>query len=343
MANLRQRVTHLIIVAAALSLSGCATVYKPLGWAISSYSKDEVVPYALAHPDAEVSVCGTGEGLTQLVGSFGRVVKDPSYTLFYTELLTGFCAENKAYEANLRHLRASHQNQTTVARDELILAQRWHGIAAERRVRAVEFMTARYGEIGNDTCPNLFKDADEITYLLGLVTALQAVRSDLLSGAQVGVKRDLAARTMRSSHCLDDEKWWGAPQAIRSTVWAFVPGTLPKQQDLWQSYQQAGAVAKEHDALLPLVLYALGADNQGEESEMRKALRMAGEVQQQLASAQHDFPAIYQLVNAISHDQLRYMSDTLWMEQKGHRSPPQSLGEFPDEAKRAPADIDGLL
>src|SRR5699024_10915797 len=176
MAKRRLGLSYLLVASAALLLSGCATVYKPLGWVISSYSKDEVVPYALAHPDAEVSICGTGEGLAQFVGSFGRVVKDPNYTLFYTELLTGFCAESRAYESHLRYLRASHQNQTTIARDELMLAQRWHAIAAERRVRAVNFMTARYGDIGGDTCPNLFKDEDEITYLLGLVTALQAVR-----------------------------------------------------------------------------------------------------------------------------------------------------------------------
>lgn len=343
MAKLRLGLSYLLVASSALLLSGCATVYKPLGWVISSYSKDEVVPYALAHPDAEVSICGTGEGLTQFVGSFGRVVKDPNYTLFYTELLTGFCAESRAYESHLRYLRASQQNQTTIARDELMLAQRWHAIAAERRVRAVNFMTARYGDIGGDTCPNLFKDEDEVTYLLGLVTALQAVRSDLLSGAQAGVKRDLAARTMRSSQCLDNEKWWGAPQAIRSTVWAFVPGALPKNQDLWQSYQGADTIAKEHDALFPLVLHVLGADNLGNEDEVRNALRTAGEIQRNIASGEHKFPAIYQLVNAISHDQLRYMADAIWMEQKGHRSPPKSLGEFPDEAKRAPADIDGLL
>ncbi|WP_417214047.1 hypothetical protein [Alcanivorax sp.] len=343
MAKVRLSIKGLLLASAALLFSGCTTVYKPLGWVISSYSKDEVVPYAMAHPDADVSVCGTGQGLTQLVGSFGRVVKDPNYTLFYTELLTGFCAENKAYEANLRYLRAEQQDQITIARDELMLAKRWHAIAAERRVRAVDFVTARYGDIGNETCPNLFKESDEITYMLGLVTALQAVRSDLLSGAQVGVNRDLAARTMRSSHCLDNEKWWGTPQAIRSTVWAFVPGTLPDNKDLWQNYQAADEIAKQHDALFPLVLHAIGADNQGKDAQVRKALKLAGDVQQRLNSDEHQFPAIYQLVNAISHDQLRQMSDAIWMEQKGHRSPPNSLDKFPDEAQRAPADIDGLL
>lgn len=343
MAKLRVGLSSFLLASSMLLLSGCATVYKPLGWVISSYAQDEVVPYALAHPDAHVSVCGTGEGLTQFLGSFGRVVKDPNFALFYTELLTGFCAESKAYEAHLRYLRASHENQTTVARDELMLAQRWHAIAAERRVRAVGYITARYGDIGGETCPNLFKDADEMAYLLGLVTALQAVRSDLLSGAQAGVQRDLAARTMRSASCLDNAKWWGAPQGIRSAVWAFVPGTLPKNQNLWQSYESASVIAKEHDALFPLVLYALGADNLGNDAEMRKALKIAGDIQNNIVAGQSKFPAAYQLVNAISYDQLLYLTDIIWMEQKGHRSPPNSVGVFPDEMQRAPVNIDGLL
>lgn len=343
MAKFRLGIAGAMLAFSAFLLTGCATVYKPLGWTISSYAKNEVVPHALAHPDAHVSMCGTGEGLTQFVGSFGRVVKDPSYALFYTELLTGFCAETKAYEANLRHLRASHAGQNTTARDELMLAQRWHAVAAERRVRAVQFLTQGYGELDGESCPRLPQEHDEATYLLGLLTALQAVRSDLLSGAQVGVPRDLAARAMRHAECLDNEQWWGAPYAIRSTVWAFVPGALPEGEDMWQQYQQAGALAAKHDALLPLVLHALGADNQGNEEEVRKALRLAGEVQQRLAAEEGVFPAQYQLMNAISFEQLQYMADALWMEQKGHRSPPKSLGEFPDEPKRAPADIDGLL
>src|SRR5690625_2357947 len=289
MATLLRNWQYLFWLSFSVLLSGCSTVYKPLGWVISSYSQDEVVSYVLAHADAHVSVCGTGEGLTQLVGSFGRVVKDPNYTLFYTELLTGFCAEAKAYEANLKHLRASQQNQTTIARDELMLAQRWHAIAAQRRMRAVEFVTAKYGAIGNESCPKLFKAEDELTYMLGLVTALQAVRSDLLSGAQVGIKRDLAARTMRSSECLDNEAWWGVPQAIRSTVWAFVPGTLTNGEDIWESYEATTQLAKANDALFPMVMYALGADNQGNDEALRRALKEAGEIHARLSKGEHKF------------------------------------------------------
>ncbi|HLR16763.1 MAG TPA: hypothetical protein VK099_02730 [Alcanivoracaceae bacterium] len=330
----------ILVITLTLSLiSGCAVVYKPLGWTISAFSKDEVVSYVLTQPDVDVAICGTGPGLTQLVASLGNVVKDPSYVLFYTDLLTGFCAEAQAYEADLRHIRASHQNQVAIAKDELIASRRWHAIAAERRMKAVAHLTNRYGSLDNDYCPRLFNTNEELAYLLGLTTALQAVRSDLLSGAQVGVPRDLAVQAMRASLCLDNEKWWGTPAAIRSTVWAFVPGAAPKGANIWRSYKEATDLAQQSSALYPVVLHALGAENQGNEKEMRDALRLAAKIQ----SSAVEFPPEYALVNTISAAQIEFLSDTIWMRLTGSRTPAAALGTFPDERQQREVNLDGLL
>ncbi|MEY1661199.1 hypothetical protein [Isoalcanivorax beigongshangi] len=329
----------LTALAATLVLSGCAALYPPLGWTLGAYAKGEVVPYVLDENDANVSACGTGNGLTQLMASFGRVVKSPDYVLFYTDLLTGLCAEEQAYEADLRHWRARQQGQSVIARDELLQAQRWHALAAERRMKAVGALTRRYGELDERYCPRLRTRDDELTYMVGLVTVLQAVRSDLLSGAQVGVPRDLAMQAMRSSTCLDNEKWWGVPQAIRATVWSFVPGSAPDGADIWQAYRQAGAVAARHGATLPLTLFALGAGNQGRDNELREALRQAAAIR----AAEVAPPEPYALVDFISRGQLLYLSDQIWIEQTGARTPAGALGTFPGESRRPAANIQGLL
>ena len=333
---------RLLMGLGVLSLfSGCTAIYMPTGSVLTSYAKNKVVPYVLADNDVGVSTCGTGNGLTQFVGSFGAVtgVGEPDYVLFYTDLLTGFCAEQEAYDADLRYTRASQANLLDMADDELVLSKRKHAEAARRRLKALNHLTQQYGPLGTDQCPNLFSDDDELAYLVGLVTALQAVRSDLLSGGQVHVSRSLANKTMISSQCLDNNKWWGAPEAIRATVWAFVPGAKPEDKDIWQSYRHAASLAKRDGATLPLILYALGADNQGKKMETRNAIWLAGKIQQQTAD---NFDERYQLVNNISNAQLMYMSDKIWMQLTGVRTPAEKFGTFPDDAKKE-ANIDGLL
>ncbi|MCE7524909.1 hypothetical protein [Alloalcanivorax xenomutans] len=331
--------SRVITLAATLVLSGCATVYPPLGWTLGAYAEDEVTPYVLSEDDPNLAACGTGNGLTQLMASFSRVVESPDYVLFYTHLLTGLCAEEHAYEADRRYWRARQQGQPVIARDELLQAQRWHALAAERRMNSVTALTRRYGDLDEPRCPRLRSRNDELAYMVGLVTALQAVRSDLLSGGQVGVPRDLAVQAMRASTCLDNERWWGVPQAIRATVWSFVPGSAPEGADVWQAYRQAGAIAARNGATLPLTLFALGAGNQGHDDKLREALRQAAAI----LDAEMAPPEPYALVDFISRGQLLYLSDQIWIEQTGARTPAGALGTFPGESRRPAPNIQDLL
>ena len=168
--------SRVITLAATLVLSGCATVYPPLGWTLGAYAEDEVTPYVLSEDDPNLAACGTGNGLTQLMASFSRVVESPDYVLFYTHLLTGLCAEEHAYEADRRYWRARQQGQPVIARDELLQAQRWHALAAERRMNSVTALTRRYGDLDEPRCPRLRSRNDELAYMLRCVPALHSGR-----------------------------------------------------------------------------------------------------------------------------------------------------------------------
>lgn len=320
-----------------LVASGCTPLYMPVGGVLSAYSADHVVPHVQSLDDSDMAACGTGNSLQQLLGSFQGVGVNPHFVLFYTELLAGACAEAKANEANLQYLVARQEGRAAAARDARIAEQRWHALAAQRRLRAYNHIVARYGDPADARCPRLWGDDNQLAYLLGLVTGLQAVQSDLRSGAQVGVPRDIAVNAGRAASCLNNEKWWGVPQAIEATVWAFVPGTLPEGRDTWESFRQAAAVAERSNMRLAIALYGNGADNQGNEAEVRAALERIASVGRNGSP-----PEQYVLIDRLAEAVAWQLSDQIWISETGSRTPIGSLGRFPGSQQPAP-DIDGLL
>ena len=70
------------------------------------------------------------------------------------------------------------------------------GVSRLTRTTAVD----AFGKIGNGKCPKLGSDTEQMEYLTGLLTSVQAVLSDIRAGSSVGVPQDIAARAGRATH-----------------------------------------------------------------------------------------------------------------------------------------------
>ena len=322
---------------AAVLLSGCGLIYKPVGHTLNHYSLDEAVPYALSSGDLDKTTCGTGLALSQLMGSFSRVISRPSRTLLSTNLLAAMCSEAQAQDAHLLVLRALHNGETDTARDDRIIAQRWERITALRRYQVYRDTVDAYGEFGGQSCPDLSNemgtDLDELQFMTGVLTSVQGLLSDIRANSSVGIPQNVAAEAGRAVSCLDNRKWWGLPEALEAVVWLSVPGNQPDGADPWGQLERSVAIGREQGMALPAMLYAIAAYGQSDTAREKQAIKAMAEIYNQ-----NDTAGRFQILNEVAYSQAQYLSDRIWMEAEGHRTPLIALGSFPGDSSGASDD-----
>lgn len=326
--------------AGLLLLGGCAAIYRPTGVVLTHYAQDEVVPYTLTTSDTTLTACGTGRGMQQLIASFGRVIKRPHKDVMNTELLSAYCSEAKAYSAHLRYLRALHQGNADEAQDAHIVEQRLERVTAQRRYDAYHDLVKAYGKLGTKNCPTFDYPIDAAQYLIGLLTSVQAVLSDIQAGGAVGVPKNIAREAADSSHCLNNKKWWGVPMAMRATVWTSVPGSTPKGKNPWKVLQHAVAMGKQSGMPLAATFYAIAAQNQGDTKKEEKAIKDFVAIEKE-----NKVPKHYKLLAAIGRVQVQELSDVIWTQKTGSRTPYQGLGTFPGQGggKKSSVNVNQFL
>jgi hypothetical protein len=306
---------------------------------LNHYTLDEAVPYALASGDLNKTVCGTGLGLSQLMGSFSRVINRPARTLMSTNTLAAMCSEGKAQDSHLLLLRNLHNGHTGPARDNRIIAQRWERITALRRYQVYKDTQVAYGELGASTCPDLTNEMgtelDELGFMIGMLTSVQGVLSDIQAGSTVGIPQNIAAQAGRASACLDNRKWWGVPKALEAVVWLSVPGNAPDGADPWAQLEQAAALGEQQGMALAPMLYALAAYGQSDEAREKAGIERVARTYNA-----DNGPSDYQILNEVAYSQAQYLSDRLWMADSGHRTPLVGLGSFPGDKASADDDFD---
>ena len=91
----------------AFLLSACSLAYKSTGDIMLGYAEDQGVPYMLATEDVALG-CAMSEAFTPFLLSFSRVTSPPDHLAILFYLMAGNCSEFKAWEEELRYLRASH-------------------------------------------------------------------------------------------------------------------------------------------------------------------------------------------------------------------------------------------
>ena len=296
-----------LLAASLLFTSGCALIYKPTGHVLTSLAQDKIVPYTLAGGDLRIAACGTGMGQYHLLGSFTNVTGRPAKTMVDLGTLAALCSANKAQEAHLQYLQALNAGRTNAARDARSREQRLWRITTLRRYQAYKDTVLAYGELGDGECPDLGGDVDQVQFLAGMLTSVQAVLSDIQSASSVGVPQDIAAKAARGSKCLDNEKWWGVPQAVRGVIWLSVPGTVPDGTDAWNVLHEAALMGKQQGMPLAASLYVVAAYGTGDLERQKEGIRWVNAIYEAGIK-----PADYLILAEIAYDQALYYSDIIW-------------------------------
>ncbi len=317
---------------------GCQSVYHATGDFLIKYTEDETVPYVLSTPDAGLG-CGLGEGYTLFMLSFERVTESPDRLGILLKTLAGVCSEQRAWEEELRYLRGVKTKSSAEASDARISQKRYLAQAARRQHQGYMHMVKTFGEPGLG-CPKLNDDNEEFLYLIGLVNGLQAVLNNIGADQEAGVPMSVAAKVSRGSRCLNSAKWWGTPQALEAAVWATIPGINQTDIDPIDKLKEASEIGIEQGVRLSQVFEAQIYSAKGDVKAAKQVVKAHAEAVKKMPPD----PRL-KLMDRISTLQLQFLSDKLWTNAKGHRTPMGRLGHFWDDHKEEALelDIDDLL
>ena len=321
-----------------LLLSACSVAYKGTGDILLDYAEDHGVPYMLSSNDAKLG-CSMAEAFTPFLLSFSRVTAPPDQLSIVFYLMSGNCIESEAQQQELRYLRAVYAKNSIEAQDARIAQQRLLRIAARRQLNGYYSLVAAQTEPG-EICPEFDSDATELYWLFGLLSGIQAIMNDIASGGEVGVPMDIASKVARGAGCLDNEKWWGVPAAIQAAIWITIPGNESVDKSPRQMLQQSLQIGVAQGMSVSHVLAAQIYLGQGETEEVKQIIRSYASLSRQSTNKQ-----AFTMLNKISALQMQAISDRLWTEATGIRTPLGKIGAFWDDTNKTieTIDIDEIL
>jgi hypothetical protein len=332
-----QSIRALIVATTLLAVTGCSSIYRTTGWFAYDFSESYAMPYVMKTDDTEMG-CAMSEAMTPMLLSFSELTWSPDRLATTMYMQAGACAEAKANEEGLTYLRAYKAQNIGEAKDARIRQKRLFALAAQRQYKGYQHLVAEFGEPG-EACPDIDED-EEFFWMLGLVSGLQAVMSDVRGQGEVGVPKDIAMKSVRGSQCLNAERWWGVPKAMQAAVWTMMPDNAPDGVDPWQELADASEMAGEVGVRLAQAVEVVIADGSGNEERLRDAIRRhAQSVKTTPANKQ------YRMLDIVATQQVLAVSDRLWTEATGSRTPVGGLGTFWDDKSPAEEalDIDDLL
>ncbi len=312
--------------------------YKTTGDILLSYAEDQGVPYMLASNDVALG-CSMAEAFTPFLLSFSRVTTPPDQLAILFYLVAGSCAEFKAQDEELRYLRAIYAKNSIEAQDARIAQQRLLGLAARRQLTGYRALVTAISEPGGE-CPEFASDNEELYWMLGLLDGIQAIINDIASGGSVEVPMDIAAKVGRGAACIDNQQWWGVPDAIQAAIWIAIPGNEPLNKSPKEVLQQAMQVGAEQGMGVAHVLAAQVYLGQGNIAEVKQIIsRYAA-----LSESAPENPE-FEVLNQVARVQIQAISDRLWTQATGKRTPLGRLGTFWDDTGTVveTIDIDELL
>ena len=326
-----------IAVVAATTLSGCSYVIKTGANASLAFSEKHILPPVLSMGDVDM-VCNQGTALTPVIMATKDMGADPTRMAVLLYSASGMCAENRALDAELRYLRASKAGQVTEAQDARIEQKRWAAVAAERQYTGYQLFAERwqskYKYNLGDSCPTMRRNLDQTVYLLGMLSGLQAMTNDIASGGQVHVPKDIAAIVERGMVCLDNNKFWGVPNATRAVIWTLLPGADAGKPDPYQTLKQSMQIGEQKGVRLSHALYAVAAQASGDDAKIRDALRSYA------ASRAEEVPVNpeFKLLDNMAGQMIQAISDRYWTENTGVRTEVDGMTSFWDDQATNEAD-----
>ena len=332
-----QRIRALLVAAILITMTGCSSIYRTTGWFAYDYSESYAMPYVMKTDDTDMG-CAMSEAMTPMLLSFSELTWSPDRLATTMYMQAGACAEAKANEEGLTYLRAYKAQNIAEAKDARIRQKRLFALAANRQYKGYKHLVSEFGEPG-ETCPDMDED-EEFFWMLGLVSGLQAVMSDVRGQGEVGVPKDIAMKSVRGSQCLDAKRWWGVPKAMQAAVWTMMPENAPEGVDPWQELVVASEMGGEAGVRLAQAMEVVVADGSGNQERLRDAIRRHAQSIKTTSPSKD-----YQMLDTVATQQILAVSDRLWTEATGSRTPIGGLGTFWDDKSPAEEalDIDDLL
>ncbi len=301
-------------------------LYKSTGDTLIGFTEEQAIPYVLKTEDVDMG-CAMSEAFSLFIGSFANVTHPPNQLGILFNLLAGNCAEFKAWEEELRYLRAIRSKKSEDARDALIKQKRYLQLAAKRQLAGYHNLKLAFIEPGSD-CPNFDVKNRDFFWLIGLLDGLQAVMNDVSSGGTLGVSLDIPLKISRGAACLDNVKWWGMPNAIQATVWSVFPSIKPAGKDPFMILEQSMQIGRQHGMRVSFILAAQTYIGVGDIEKVKEIIRShTNTVEQPLSIPE------FKILNEMTKLQLRAISDRLWTSETGSRTPIGKFGTFWDDPK----------
>ncbi|MFZ5722535.1 MAG: hypothetical protein ACOY33_02625 [Pseudomonadota bacterium] len=325
------------LLLAALLAAGCSP-YKFAGDQLMKFGEKEIFPHELAGNDLEIG-CVAATGFTIPAIAFERVGTNVDQIGILLQLTSGVCTEFEGLEHELTYLRAMYAEKPFLAQDARIAQKRAHALAAQRQYLAYQRFLNHYGDLKEGQCPKFRKDFDELVFMVGLLAGMQAMINDAQAGQFNNVPRDIAPKVGYLVNCIDSAKWWDVPRAVQAALWHIAPMLAPPGVEPMKTLEEVARRGERDGVRLGHVIWAMTAYSGGDKATTRKALR-------DFAAAGKRFRqnAEYRILDTISRDVMLALSDRMWTEATGHRTPHGALGTFWDDpAPPAPKVDDDLF
>jgi hypothetical protein len=294
-------------------LGGCASH-------IDGFTLNKVLPVGMSQPDLG-KACALGEGLNHPLRSLTSVT--PNKAMIIAETTSALCTDSDAMEADILAEQYKFLKLIPQAIDAKISAERLHTQTAQRYYRAYLYTESAFGDMGTGACPD-FKGNEEAAYLIGLVAGTLSVIHNRIGGNKAGVPDVLLPKIARASECVENQKWWHTPQALRAAVWAFVPGSGPESVDAWAHLKEAGSEGAKTNFRIAWGIHNLIAAMSGKEDLLKIGLEAHA-----VSIDETSVGGEWALLDEYGFRVSQHMSDLIWTREEGHRT--MRFGSWPIE------------
>lgn len=307
------------------------------------YTEEHMFPWAMASTDLGAS-CRMGEAMGDFLRSFSRLDVETKRASILVDLASAMCAEEVAWEQELRRSRALHEKRADEAVDAGIAEAYAHALAAARNYRSFQAAIELFGD-PNEGCPVFESERDEVFYLLGLASGALAVLHGQRSSGLAAVPLDVPRRVERGASCFAEDQLWGVPTALRAAISLSIPGLSQGLSALGQSspWDILEAAAKVGDAAglgLARALLVQTAQTHGEQERLCAAAKLHFERLNSTPAA-----AEWALLDSYASAMIRHELDLTWTREQGHRMPIGEQGCPSQEIEEETLDdelLDGL-
>ena len=314
--------TAFLLLTIFLSVVTVTLVVKNSGKILVSFIETHAVPYVLKTDDVEMG-CVMAEALTLLVPSLAQINAKPYKLAVIFHFLSGSCSEFKAWDEELRYIRAIYSKNITEAQDARIAQKRYLNLAARRQFMGYRNLEQAYNEMPGFDCPVFETWNDEFYWLVGLMDGLQAVLNDIASEGGAKVPLDISLKVGRGAGCLNNDKWWGVPDAIQAAIWINFPSSKPKGTNSLNILDNAIKTGLNQGVRIVLVIAAKIHIGLGNTEQVKAIIR-----ENVVSSASILGNSRFIFLDEVAKLQLQAVSDVMWTEATGKRTPIGGLGSF---------------